>query len=95
MASSPRPHGVAVNFTLRSTAFPRSSSWCKALAQLKDFRCACAALLLYTLRFSGIRTALLQSRISGIALTACRQSGNEVSVICTFFLSRISSGISL
>ena len=35
-----------------------------------------------TLRFHGVRTALL--RRSGTALTACRQNGNDVSVICTF-----------
>ena len=79
-----RPHRVLI-VLLRSShcVLPRfyGGQACDS-KRLHDFHCACAALLMYTLRFHGVRTAL--PRRSGTALTACRQNGNEVSVICTF-----------
>ena len=78
MASSPRPRcvqSVATEFALRSTAFLRSSRW-RFMALARRFHCACASLLVYALRFHGVRTAL--SRRSGTALTICSQNRNEV-----------------
>ena len=51
------------------------------------FQCACATLLVYALRFHGVRIAF--PRRSGTALTACRQSRYDVSIICSFALSAV------
>ena len=89
MASSLRPRrvqAVATEFALRSIAFLWSSRW-RFMALARRFHCAYAALLVYALRFHGVRTAL--PRRFGTALTACRQNRNEVSLICTFAFKKI------
>ena len=53
----------------------------------RRFHCACATLLVYALRFHGVRIAF--QRRSGAALTACRQNRNDVSLICSFALSAL------
>ena len=55
------------------------------MAFARRFQCACATLLVYALRFHGVRIAF--PRRSGTALTACRQSRYDVSIICSFGLS--------
>ena len=62
------------------------------MALARPFHGACAALLVYTLRFHGVCTAF--SRRSGTALTVCRQNRNEVSLICTFAFKKILCVIS-
>ena len=53
----------------------------------RRFQCACATVLVYALRFHGVRIAF--PRRSGTALTACRQSRYDVSIICSFALSAV------
>ena len=57
------------------------------MAFARRFQCACATLLVYALRFHGVRITF--PRRSGIALTACRQSRYDVSIICSFALSAV------
>ena len=90
MASSTRPHRVA---TAIHTAFYRVSTEIQtgepviqsACRTLRFSLCLRGAL---SMRFHGVRTML--PRRSGTALTACRQNGNEVPVICTFCFQEIS-----
>ena len=82
--SSRRPRLVqciATEFALCSTALLRRSVW-HFMAFARRFQCACATLLVYALRFHGVRIAF--PRRSGTALTACRQSRYDVSIICSF-----------
>ena len=57
------------------------------MAFARRFQCACATLLVYALRFHGVRIAF--PRRSGTALTACGQSRYDVSIICSFALSAV------
>ena len=87
--SSRRPRLVrciATEFALCSTAFLRRSGW-HFMAFARRFQCACATLLVYALRFHGVSIAF--PRRSGTALTACRQSRYDVSIICSFALSAV------
>ena len=89
MKSSPRPRLVqciATEFALCSTAFLRRSGW-HFMAFARRIQCICATLLVYALRFHGVRIAF--PRRSGTALTACRQSRYGVSIICSFALSAV------
>ena len=82
--SSRRPRLVqciATEFALCFTAFLRRSGW-HFMAFARRFQCACATPLVYALRFHGVRIAF--PRRSGTALTACRQSRYDVSIICSF-----------
>ena len=81
---------IATEFTLCSTAFLLRSGW-HFMAFARRFQCACATLLVYALRFHGVRIAF--PRRSGTALTACRQS-RYVSIICSFALSAVPAYIS-
>ena len=75
----PRPlHGILT--------FLWSPRW-SFMALVRRFHCACAALLVFVLRFQGVRTAL--PRRSGTALTACRRNRNDVSLICAFAFKMI------
>ena len=57
------------------------------MAFARRFQWACATLLVYALRFHGVRIAF--PRRSGTALTACRQSRYDVTIICSFALSAV------
>ena len=57
------------------------------MAFARRFQCACATLLVYALCFHGVRIAF--PRCSGTALTACRQSRYDVTIICSFALSAV------
>ena len=63
------------------------------MAFARRFQCTCATLLVYALRFHGVRIAF--PRRSGTALTACRQSRYDVSIICSFALSAVPAYINL
>ena len=81
--SSRRPRLVqciATEFELCSTAFLWRSGW-HFMAFARRFQCACATLLVY------VSTAFPWR--SGTALTACRQSRYDVSIICLFALSAV------
>ena len=63
----------ATKFTLRTTAILGSSRW-RFITLSRRLHCTCATHLVHALRFHNVRTAL----------TACRQNGKEVLVICRF-----------
>ena len=81
MKSSPRPHGVLVCYGVRTVFYRVPAAFWVA------FHGVCTAISVRLRDAFGVCTAF--SWRSGTALTACRQSRYDVSIICLFALSAV------